>query len=411
LFLTLEKIEKICVKKILLVNDHYHFGGGGDAVFNFEINVLVKHGYEVFTFSFNKEYPENQSVNYSYLENISSTKRKLQKFLGDKNIDKAFINALNSIKPDLIHIHLISKYPLAIYKNIHGYKVIQTLHGPNLFCASSWGGLKDGSPCELGIGMKCYTRGCVTLSASLLYQQLESRYWDEMKESVDLFHCPSRQLYGHVKRLELLNSEYIPLGIDIGFEEQVSKPNNDRPILLFVGALAEQKGIKVLIEAMKQLVLRVPNVLLKVAGRGELVDWIKARVNEYDIGANIELLGFVDHEKVRDLYIEADIFVMPSIWHEQFGLVGPEALACETPCVGSNIGGIPEWLHHNEWGLLVPPNQVDDLTEAIITLIQNPKLRKNMGKKGREFVLMEYGAKKYESNILNMIESVIKTIE
>lgn len=397
--------------KILLVNDHFHFGGGGDAVLKTEANVLLKHGYEVYTFSFNKEYPENQSLNYSYLEKSSRKKSKLQKFLGDKNIDKAFIKALKSIKPDLIHIHLISKYPLAIYKNIRGYKVIQTLHGPNLFCASSWGGLKDGSPCELGIGIKCFTRGCVSLATSLLYQQLQSRYWDDMQDSVDLFHCPSRQLYGHIKRLGLVNSKYMPLGIDIGFESPVIKQINHRPTLLFVGALAAQKGIKVLIETMRQLVVRIPNVLLKIAGRGELTEWIKGRISEYGLDQNIELLGFVDHEKIRNLYIEADIFVMPSIWHEQFGLVGPEALACETPCVGSNVGGIPEWLHHNEWGLLVPPNQVEDLTEALVTLIQNPKLRKDMGKKGREFVLREYGAEKYESNILNMVESVIKTSE
>ena len=399
------------MKKILLVNDHLYFGGGGDAVFNFEHNLLLKHGYEVYTFSFNTENPKNKSVNYSYQESSSRNKRKLQKFLGDKSIDKAFINALNNIKPDLIHIHLISKYPLAVYKNIHGYKVIQTLHGPNLFCASSWGGLKDGSPCELGIGIKCFTRGCVSLATSLLYQQLQSRYWVDMQESVDLFHCPSRQLYGHIKRLGLVNSNYIPLGIDICFEAPVIKQNNPRSTLLFAGALAEQKGIKVLIESMKQLVVRIPNVLLKIAGRGELTDWIKARISEYGLNQNIELLGFIDHEKIRDLYIEADIFVMPSIWHEQFGLVGPEALACETPCVGSNVGGIPEWLHHNEWGILVPPNQVEDLTEALVTLIQNPKLRKDMGKRGREFVLREYGAKKYESNILNMVESVIKTSE
>lgn len=396
------------MKKILLVNDHFHFGGGGDAVLKFEAEVLRANGYEVYTFSFNTNEVENKDLNYSYIEKSSAKQKKIQKFLGDKDIDQAFVNALDKIKPDLIHIHLISKYPLAIYHNLQGYKVIQTLHGPNLFCASSWGGLKNGAPCELSIGLKCFSRGCVTLPTALLYQQLQNRYWTPMKKSVDLFHSPSRQLYGHIKRLGLQNSKYIPLGIDAKFHEPVTKSENERPILLFVGALAEQKGIKVLVEAMKDVAKHNPNVLLKLAGRGDLEGWIKEIVKEYALEDNVELLGFVDHDKVRDLYIEADIFVLPSVWHEQFGLVGPEALACETPCVGSNIGGIPEWLHHNEWGLLVPSNEADDLAEALTTLVNDPDMRKKFGKNGRRFVLEEYGSEKYANNILEMVESVIK---
>lgn len=396
------------MKKILLVNDHFHFGGGGDAVLKFEAEVLKANGYEVYTFSFNSDEIENKDLNYSYLEKSSAKQKKIQKFFGDKDIDKAFVNTLENIKPDLVHIHLISKYPLAIYNNLQGYKVIQTLHGPNLFCASSWGGLKSGAPCELGMGVKCFTRGCVSLPTALLYQQLQHRYWKPMKENVDLFHSPSRQLYGHIKRLGFQNSKYIPLGIDAKFHEPVRKSKNERPTLLFVGALAEQKGIKVLIEAMKNVVNHNKNVLLKLAGRGELEVWIKEKVKEYKLEDNVQLLGFVNHSKVRDLYIEADIFVLPSVWHEQFGLVGPEALACETACVGSNIGGIPEWLHHNEWGLLVPSNEVQDLADALITLVDDPVMRKKFGKKGREFVLKEYGSDKYADNILEIVESIIE---
>jgi glycosyltransferase involved in cell wall biosynthesis len=395
------------MKKILLVNDHFHFGGGGDAVLKFEAEVLKANGYEVYTFSFNADEVEDEKFNYSYREKSSIKQKKLQKFLGDKDIDKAFTNALNEIKPYLIHIHLISKYPLAIYNNLKGYKVIQTLHGPNLFCASSWGGLKNGAPCELGMGIKCFTRGFVSLPTALLYGQLQSRYWSAMVDNIDLFHSPSRQLYGHIKRLGLKKSKYIPLGIDAVFSQPVVKPKNERPTILFVGALAEQKGIKVLMESMKQVVESNPNVLLKIAGRGSLEVWIKEKLQTYNLEDNVELLGFVDHKEIRNLYIEADIFVMPSIWHEQFGLVGPEALACETPCVGSNIGGIPEWLHHNEWGLLVPSHEVNDLTQALVTLLDNPDMRKTFGKKGREFVLKEYSSDKYTNNILNMVKGVM----
>lgn len=393
------------MKKILLLNDHFHFGGGGDAVLKFEIEFLLKNGYDVYTYSFNKTKPEGEK-NFSYIENISEKSKKIKKFFVANDIEEDFKKALEKIKPDLIHIHLISKYPLSIYKHLKGYKVVQTLHGPNLFCASSWGGLKNSSPCELGIGIKCYSKGCVSLSTALLYTQLQNRYWNDLKNNTTLFHSPSRQLYASAKRLGLTNSTYIPLGIDRVFMEEVEKPINEKPIILFVGAIAEQKGIHILIEAMK-LIKDKSDAVLKIAGGGILKPWVEEQIKTHNL-TNVELLGFVDHKKIRDLYINADIFILPSVWTEQFGLVGPEALACKTACIGSNIGGIPEWLYHNEWGLVVPPNQPTDLAQAIVKLASNPQLRKEMGEKGREFALREYSPIKYEENIINMIEEVLQ---
>jgi glycosyltransferase involved in cell wall biosynthesis len=392
------------MKKILLINDHFHFGGGGDAVLKLEMQFLIKSGFDVYTYSFNKEIP-NGEKNFSYVEKDSSVSKKIQKFFMASDIEKDFLNTLNKIKPDLVHIHLVSKYPLSIYKHLKDYKTIQTLHGPNLFCASSWGGLKNCAPCELSIGLKCWSRGCTSFSTALLYTQLQKRCWKDLVNNVNLFHSPSRQLYSSIKRLGLKNSTYIPLGINEDFLEEVTKPKNEKPVILFVGAVAEQKGIKVLIEAMKILQEKT-NAVLKIAGRGNLDEWVTKEIKKYDL-KNIELLGFVDHKKVRELFVEADIFTLPSIWHEQFGLVGPEALASKTVCVGSNIGGIPEWLHHNEWGLIVPPNEPVDLANALLKLVNNPELRKTMGEKGRNFVLKEYNPINYKKNIISMIEEVL----
>ena len=405
MLLLLTIFEKLRVmKKILIVNDHYAFSGGGDAVIRSEREVLERNGYEVFTFSIGLDESNCNENDIVYLIN-SSKNKKIKKFLGDRKLDQFFKNKLKEISPDLVHVHLVSKFPLSIYKYLDAYEVIQTLHGPNLFCASSWGGLKDSRPCSLGIGLKCYSNGCVSLPSSLLYVQLKIRYWTDLKNNVNLFHSPSRQLEKHANKLGIKNTKYMPLGIDKIFHSEVTKVPTKRPTLLFIGSIAEQKGIKVLVEAMKHVINEIPDVELKIAGKGHLEDWVNDKIVEYRLENNIKMLGFVDHSKIRELYLNADVFVLPSIWHEQFGLVGPEALACELPCIGSDIGGIPEWLHHEKWGYLVKPNCIKSLSSSIVKLLTNHDVRKTYGKKGREFSLREYGFTKFESNILKLIET------
>lgn len=395
------------MKKILLVNDHNHFSGGGDAVLKLEKTALENKGYQVYTYSFTDKAKKSEESDFFYIESESLLNKKLRKFVSYREVECSFKSCLDEVKPDLVHIHLVSKYPASIYSQLSNYKTIQTLHGPNLFCATSWGGLKDSAPCELGISMKCFTRGCTNFTTTLLYKNLYDNYISDLKGNVNLFHAPSRQLYSSIKRLGLGSSVYLPLGIDRIFHEEVEKTENERPTLLYVGAVAEQKGIKTLIKAMPKIVEQHPSVILKIAGKGELTSWVEKEIEINALQKNVMLLGFVNRDTVRKLYIEADLFVLPSVWHEQFGLVGPEALACKTPCIGSNIGGIPEWLHHNQWGYVVPPNQESDLASSIIELINDPNKRRIFGERGREFVLSEYSSYKYEESIIRIIEDML----
>lgn len=393
------------MKKILLINDHSTFGGGGDTALFQEKEILLQNSYEVYTLAFDKE-PINDEYIISFTESKNSKITKLRKFFGSATIDDFILKAIDKIQPDIVHCHLISKYPTSVFKALKGRKTITTLHGPNFFCTSSWGGLKNGSACEQGIGLKCFTRGCASLTTTMLYSYMSHKVWKDLSNNTSLFHCPSRNIYNTAKRLGLKNLIYKPLGIDIQFEQPVFKEHNARPILLFVGAIAEVKGIKILLESMVGIVKAIPNVLLKIAGRGVLSNWVKEYIYEHSLEDNVEVLGFVPHAKVRELYIEANIFLMPSIWQEQFGLVGTEALACETPCIASSVGGIPEWLQHNQSGFLVPPHGVKELTEATIKLLNSPELQRSFGKYGREFVLTQYSSSNYKKNILEMIDKV-----
>lgn len=392
-------------QRILMINDHIHFGGGGDAVFRLERRAYEEAGHKVFTFSQAIETPDDASDHdFICIVGKGQLVAKAGKFLGAPYIYQSLKRLLDRIQPDLIRVHLVSNYPAAIYPALMGYPVIQTLHGPNLFCATSWGNLRrDGSACELGIGVKCWRRGCVSLSTALLYTSLDIRIRPWVKKTVQLYHCPSRQIQEKAESLGYKPTIHIPLGIDYEFVHAVPATHNGPPVILYVGGLIEAKGVLLLPDALARIKQQVPNVKLILCGRGPMEDLLKLEFAARGLCDHVEFKGFVDHTQIMNIYRGASVFVCPSIYSEQFGLVGPEALACGVPCVGSNIGGIPEWLHDGEWGYLVPPRDSVALADRVTSLLLNRETRLYFGRKGRDFVLTTHDPSVYQNHWLTIV--------
>ena len=123
-----------------MINDHIHFGGGGDAAFRLERKAYEDAGHEVFTFSQALDMPTDVSDrDFVLLESKTRLLQKAGKFISAPKVTRAFRDVLRSVRPHFVSVHLVSKYPLSIYPQLSGYYVVQTLHGPNLFCATSWG--------------------------------------------------------------------------------------------------------------------------------------------------------------------------------------------------------------------------------------------------------------------------------
>ena len=392
--------------KVLLINDHVLLNGGGDVVLHSEKQYLESCGYEVYLYGWGAEPSEEGNI-IVCKESLSPKSRYYNKFICAQEKRKHFKDTLKRIAPDIIHIHLVSKYPLAIYPELKGYKVIQTLHGPNLFCATSWGCIKCSSePCPMGIGYKCYRNRCVPFSSMLLYSTLDKRLKNYLNNYITYWHCPSRNIYKTAFNLGFQKLVYIPLGIDKKFSEDKQYKNcTEEKNILFVGAISEVKGITYLYDAFKLVKEDIPEAKLLIAGGGPYLDELKKRVALDKMGDGVEVMGKVPHDEIDNVYKRATVFAMPSIWQEQFGLVGPEALAMGIPVVGSSIGGIPEWLHHNEWGFLVTPRDTKTLAQRLIQLLNNPELSYNMGQRGRQFVINEYPYWEYVRRLELLIQA------
>lgn len=140
-----------------------------------------------------------------------------------------------------------------------------------------------------------------------------------------------------------------------------------KKVILFVGRLAEKKGVSYLIEAMKEV-----DAKLVIVGKGTLEAELKRQAQEQ--GSKIIFLGPKTHEELKVIYASADVFVAPSITakdgdKEGFGLVFLEAMASGIPVIGSNSGGIPDIVHNGINGFLTEEKNAYDIANKINFLL------------------------------------------
>ena len=174
----------------------------------------------------------------------------------------------------------------------------------------------------------------------------------------------------------------------------------EKPFVLFVGRIARQKGIIHLVDAIEYLEPGFQVVLCAgAADTPEIAAEMKADVERVRAKRQgvIWIDEMVSKNVVYQLYSHAGVFCCPSIY-EPFGIINLEAMACETPVVGSAVGGIKEVVVDGETGFLVPLEQhtespfealdpdkfARDLAEKINVLMRDPELRKRFGQAGRK---------------------------
>jgi len=152
----------------------------------------------------------------------------------------------------------------------------------------------------------------------------------------------------------------------------------ERPGVLFVGRLVEQKGPELLLAALAQV--GVP-CEARFVGEGPLRPLLEEKAR--GLGVRATFSGWLEGEALLRAYAEASVVAVPSVWNEPFGLVGLEAMASGKPVVAFARGGIPDWLEHEVTGLLVPPKDVSALAAALRRLLQDRPLARRLGEAGR----------------------------
>ncbi len=182
----------------------------------------------------------------------------------------------------------------------------------------------------------------------------------------------------------------IPNGVDINFFRPDVKPipelNNSRPKILFLGRFEPRKGLKYLLMALPEIVQEIPDVQLVIVGTGILGYAYKSYLDK-TLEKNVYWAGLIPSELRPRYYRSCDLFCSPAIGYESFGIVLLEAMATATPVVASDIVGYRTVITSGKEGFLVPPRDPSALARAIIKILKERDLARQLGENGRRRAL------------------------
>ncbi len=180
----------------------------------------------------------------------------------------------------------------------------------------------------------------------------------------------------------------IPGGIDPSWFE-VERMPSEKPELLFWGRMEDEKGIPELLEAMKIVVKKIPDVKLILVGEGNRLEEYKQRVRKLGLVPRMIVPGWQSMEAIQKLTATASAAVFPSRI-ESFGLSVAEALGAGVPVIASNAGALPEIVEDGVTGTLVSPRDPEALADAICTVLENAEKFRRMADRGRESVRQNF---------------------
>ncbi|MDP3964638.1 MAG: glycosyltransferase [bacterium] len=400
--------------KILLINKFYFLKGGAEKQF-FDVKKLLEdHGHQVIVFSMQheKNLPSPYSkyfvskVDFEHVrfdwQGLRTAARMFYSIEARRKLDQL----IHDHKPDVAHIHNIyhhiSPSILPLLKK-HRIPIVQTLHDYKLICPH-YSLYSHGEICERSKGhnyWRCAIHKCVknsllasTLTALEMYFHKMTHIYED---NVDVFISPSKFLMDKLREWEAPVIEMIHM--KNFFQANPSSPAINGEYLLFYGRLSEEKGIDLLLDAVKGL-----DIPVKIAGSGPDETVLREKARRENI-SNVEFLGFVEGENLQRLIVNSGAVIVPSQWYENCPLVILEAFAYGKPVLGTRVGGIPELIEDGKTGMLFDLGDVAGMREAIQSVMSDKVLRQRMGEASRNEA-QKYLPEKYYSKLVSLYESL-----
>lgn len=187
---------------------------------------------------------------------------------------------------------------------------------------------------------------------------------------------------------EYLTDTHIKYSLGTGVDYPLATRDKIQPRakynLVFAGRLIERKGILILIEAFNEVAAEHNDIHLWILGDGELRQSVEEKIAKSGIGEKVSMLGLVDNP--YDYFAMADICIFPS--HQGDGLMGTvlESMAAGKPVITTINNGNEDVIENGKNGILINPDNVPSLKQAILDLIGDAHKRKELGENAEKFI-------------------------
>lgn len=388
--------------KIVLVHNTYQQPGGEDVVVESEKGLLESEGHQVIPY-----FRSNMELqNASALPRIAVVPR----MVWSSESRREFVALLDAHRPDVVHIHntfmVISPsiYSACLERKI---PVVQTLHNFRLLCPSATF-YRDGHVCEecvdhgllRGVQHACY-RDSRAATASVALMIAVHRKLNTWRDCVTRF----------IALTEFQKQKFVASGFP--FEKFTVKPNFVDPdpceratageYAVYVGRLAKDKGLRVLLNAWKQL--RTP-YSLQIVGDGPERVGLEAQARDLQL-SGVTFRGRLARAETMAAIKNARFIVVPSTWYETFGMIIAESFACGTPVLCSRLGAMAEIVTDQCTGLHFTPGDAQDLAHKVEWAWQHPADLARMGRAARAKYETDYTAKRNYSLLMQIYEQAV----
>ena len=280
---------------------------------------------------------------------------------------------------------------------------------------------KERSVCDRSIGAGCFTTGymkcgCGYLGNGRPYSVpafLRSMYEDNLfRRTLAKCACiiaPSgwikRRLSadGFDKSMVTVLQPPIAGLEDDSFEKQDRVETPDVPVILYVGRLTDFKGPDQVLRASSMI---KQNHVVWMIGEGPTKANLEELAESLGIASRVKFLGSMNPEEINKYRRVSTVVAVPSLWPDNFPMVGPEAMLVRKPVVAYNVGGISEWLSDGETGRLIPAKDVTAFASALEQIISDPAMAKQMGDRALEKA-SQWSPEKHGARLEKIYESAI----
>ena len=369
--------------KILMLTWEYppRIVGGIARVVNDLSKRLIKDGHDVYVVTYregNAPYYENdKGVNVYRVDNYMINPNNFIDWIMQLNFNMvAKVNELiaKGEKFDVVHAHdWLVAYAAKTLKNSYDLPLVSTIHATE---AGRNGGIHNEVQRYINDTewMLTYESSEVIVNSKFMKNDLQR-----------LFGLPYEKT--NVVANGINSTAYSGIEKDYDFRRQYAADNEK--IILFMGRLVYEKGVQHLISAMPKILANYHDAKLIIAGKGGMLDELKAQVQAMGLGQKVYFTGYLNAKQVSKMYKCADISVFPSTY-EPFGIVALEAMLAGVPTVVSDVGGLNEIVEHRVDGMKSYAGNPNSLADSILELLFNPQLCDSISKKAKAKVKNEY---------------------